>query len=441
VPVIAQRALAAVGLEARTADALLAQSSVSPSTSADILTFTVADRFPGRAARLATEYAHQYIVYSQQLNTAAIGRAKREVDARIRQLEAAHNTRSALYSSLVSKSEQLGTMAALQTANAVLVRPATHAVQVQPKPVRNGILGLLLGFVLGLCFAFLRETLDTRIRSASEISSRLGLPLLGRIPAPARSTSAKNRLMILEHPYGEKSEPFRVLRTNLDFVNLEKKAKTIMITSAVSGEGKSTTAANLAIALTQSGRSVVLVDLDLRRPYIDQFFELNGQPGLTSVALGTESLDSALVRFRNRPMPEPGDAERRPRGTLDVLRAGMLPPNPGEFVSSQAVTDILAELRARADVVLIDAPPLLGVGDALALTAKVDALILVTRLNVLRRQLLSEVQVLLETAPAPALGFVVTEAESEESYGYAYFRYEGKEPHTPAEAPLRVVGQ
>jgi Mrp family chromosome partitioning ATPase len=228
--------------------------------------------------------------------------------------------------------------------------------------------------------------------------------------------------VILEEPHGAKSEPFRVLRTNLDFVNLERHAKTIMVTSAVAGEGKSTTAANLAIALTQTGRDVVLVDLDLRQPFIDRFFDLNGQPGLTSVALGTARLEAALAQIVHRSMPRRGSSEDddHATGSLEFLRAGLIPPNPGEFVSSKTVAEILERLRDRADIVLIDAPPLVGIGDALALSAKVDALILVTRLNLLKRPLLNELDRLLASTPAHALGFVVTEAESEQGYGYGY---------------------
>src|SRR5262249_8910325 len=160
---------------------------------------------------------------------------------------------------------------------------------VQPRPVRNGIIGFALGALLGIAFAFLREALDTRVRSASEVAARLGVPLLGRVPAPPRAIRTSDKLVIVEEPAGSRSEPFRVLRTNLQFVDIDRGSRVIMVTSALSGEGKSTTAANLAVALAQAGKHVVLVDLDLRRPFIDRFFSLTGQPGLTSVALGTVS--------------------------------------------------------------------------------------------------------------------------------------------------------
>jgi Mrp family chromosome partitioning ATPase len=314
-------------------------------------------------------------------------------------------------------------MATLQAGNATLVQAAGRGVQMEPRPLRNGILGLALGVLLGIGLVFLREALDTRVRSALEVAAKLRIPLLGRVPAPPRSIRGNNKLVMIEEPATSKSEPFRVLRTSLDFVNLDCRAKSIMITSALSGEGKSTTAANLAVALAHAGKSVILVDLDLRRPFIDRFFELNGHPGLTEVALGTTHLDAALATV---PIGSHGPTRWKSlngpvkRGRLEVLKAGILPPNPGEFVSSSAIAEILAELRDRADVVVVDAPPLVGLGDALALSARVDALLLVTRLKLLRRSTLNELRRVLDAAPVPALGFILTEADADEGYDYAY---------------------
>jgi receptor protein-tyrosine kinase len=424
-----------------TAAELLDSSSVTPKTNSDLLTFSVRNGEPALATRLATAYAREYTVYRRQLDTAAIDRARSEAESRIAALEATGNAQPALYSTLVEKLQLLNTMAALQTSNAYLVRPAGAAAQIAPRPVRNMVLALALGLMLGVGLAFLRETLDTRVRSAEEISARLGLPLLGRLRAPPRKVRSKNHLVTLDDPNSPNAEAFRVLRTNLEFVNLDRQARTIMLTSAVEGEGKSTTAANLAVTLARSGRRVLLVDLDTRRPFIHRFFDLPRDDGLTRVALGHISLDAALRRVAlthssgNDALSSNGNGSGVIAGVLDVLTSGPLPPNPGEFAASKALADILRTLRERAEIVLVDAPPLLHLGDALALSSQVDALVLITRLHTLRRSMLIELRRVLDASPAEKVGFVLAGAELEDGYGYGGYGtyYTTKEQQEPEE--------
>ena len=166
----------------------------------------------------------------------------------------------------MDKEQRLRTIQALQASNSFVVQPARGASQVQPRPFRAGLLGLLVGLVLGLGLAFLREALDTRVRTAEEVSEALDMTLLARLPTPPKRLTSKDSLVMLEAPRSKESEAFRMLRTNLEFTNLEHGARVIMVTSALESEGKSTTASNLALALARSGRHVALADLDLRRP-------------------------------------------------------------------------------------------------------------------------------------------------------------------------------
>jgi capsular exopolysaccharide synthesis family protein len=422
VPAVAQRAINAARVRSRDASVLLAESSVTTAPSADLLSFSVTDQNRGLAVKLATAYAKAYTDYRRELDTSSLVQARREIEKRILQLRASGDRGSEIYASLVEKDQQLRTSELLQNSNAALVRPAKDAAQVQPRPARNGILAAVLGLVLGVGLAFLRDALNTRVRSAAEIQDRLDLPLLGRVPEPSRRRRGRKRLTMLEDPRAGEAEAYRILATNLDFVNLDRGASTIMITSASRGEGKSTTIANLAVAFARAGRRVVLVDLDLRRPSLASFFGLENGVGLAQVALGRASLASALVRI---PIVEDDNAARVSEngagpGFLEVLPSGPVPPNPAEFAGSHVLTEVLARLEEGADLVLIDAPPILQVSDAMTLSTKVDGLMAIVRLPDIRRPVLDELRRVLDSAPVVKLGFVITGASADDAYGYGY---------------------
>jgi Mrp family chromosome partitioning ATPase len=436
VPIVAERAVKEAGVD-RTGAQLLGESSVTADLNSNFLYFTVTDTDRSVARSLATAYAKAFTAYRGELDTASLKSAREDLETRMWRIRKQGGARTSLYAALASKDELLRTMEALQTSNASLVQEAGSAWKVQPKPVRSGILGFALGLVLGIGLAFLREGLDVRVRSADEIGDRLGLPLLARLPEPARALRRANKLATLAEPNGAGAEAFRMLRTNLDFVRLDQPAKTIMVTSAVGAEGKSTTAANLAVTLARGGKRVALVDLDLRRPFLHRFFPAGKHPGLTNVALGYASLEQALIKVPLIERHEAGwknsnngNGTARVDGLLEVLTSGPIPPNVDDFVGTKAVADILTVLKNRADVVVVDATPLLIVGDAMSLATAVDAILVVTRINVIRRPMLKELRRVLDAVPAGKLGFVLTGANQEESYGgygaysYRYHAYE-----------------
>jgi succinoglycan biosynthesis transport protein ExoP len=423
VPEIARRVVAAAGLRGSPLD-FLSRSGVSGQGNSDLLRFWVVDKNPDQAARLASVYASQFRDYRRELDTTGLAQARGEVLRRIARLRVARQLDSGLYARLVDKEQQLATMATLQTSNVLVVGPADHAQTIRPRPKRDAALGLALGVLLGIGLALMREALDTRPHSAEEIGDRLGFSLLGRLPRPPRKFRAAGRLLTAAHG-GPQGEAFRMLKTNLEFVNLERNCRSIMITSAVKGEGKSTTAANLAVTIARAGRRVALVDLDIRKPTLHRFFDLEGKPGIMDVALGKVALDEALTRLtlpaadgEVPAAPANGNGQNGAAGFLDVLVAGTVPPNPGEVVGSASVGQILMQLRADFDLVLVDSPPLLHVGDALALSTNVDGILLVTRLNVIDHRMLGELARLLEKSPAETLGFVLTDALADEDYGY-----------------------
>ena len=463
VPIVAGRAIALSGVSGITPGELLGSTRVAPQSGTNILTFTVTSSDPRVAERLTTAYARAFTTYRGELDTQAVRRAREEVGAKLAQLQREGKDSSRLAVSLREKDQQLATLEALQTSRTYVIREADGAVKIAPTPKKNAILGLMLGIVLGLGLAFGIEALDTRVRSANEVGERLGMPQLARLPPPPKGFAKNNRLVMLAQPTGRSAEAFRMLRTNLDFATLEMDgARTILVTSAVEQEGKSTTAANLAVAEARAGRRVVLVDLDLRVPYIDRFFNLLHADGITTVALGKIDLQTALRRIdlatgtavaSSRGAPDT-NGQAAELGSLDVLVAGSRPPDPGEFVGSRRLGEILARLRGAYDLVIVDTPPVLRVGDAMTLSTRVDGILVVTMLNVVRRPMLAELRRLLATAPAPKLGFVVTGSRGDQGgdYGYGYGGYgygeqkeipaaENQEPETAADAVIaRIAG-
>lgn len=450
VPAVAERVLEAADINDMTTEEFLAHSSASAKADADLLVLSVEAADPERAALLATEYARQFSQYRKELDTAALRRARLGLEARIDDLRKSDEGDKGLLSDLQAKAQQLGTAEALATGNTSVIRvPKTDgATKVRPRPLRNALLAGGIGLLLGIVIAFFRDAVDKRIRSADEIAERLGVPLLARVPEPPRPLQMTHRLVMLVEPNGTAAEAIRMLRTNLDFVNVERGARTIMFTSASQREGKSTTVANLAIALARSGKDVVLVDLDLRRPFLHKFFDLDAEPGLTNVVLDQATVEQALskvwVSETREQDPEPvspgktanpsrrksagdraGNGRAPAGGLLEVMTSGTLPPNPGEFVATRGLGALLDRLRERADFVLIDAPPFIGIGDAMTISAKVDGVVLVTRMNRLRRPLLGELHRLLGTSPAVMLGFVVTGARAEEDQYYGSDGYHG----------------
>jgi Mrp family chromosome partitioning ATPase/capsular polysaccharide biosynthesis protein len=426
-PEVARRALAAAGISNMSPAEVLAETSVEQKGNSDILTFWVTDPDPRRARVLADAMAQSFVAGRAELDTDVIKQARADVVARLDELREQRKRKSPAYEALELSEQQLATFETLRTKRAAVIRKAEPGYQVAPTTKRSTALGVILGLVLGIGLALALDAMDTRIRSGSEVSGRLRLPLLARLPTPPRRLAKRDELVMLAQPTGTHAEAFRMLRTNLAFTELDARARTLLITSAVEKEGKTTTAANLSLALARAGKRVALVDLDLRQPYLERFFDLPTTPGVTDVALGNTPLEEALQPIdlgtgrrssRRNAMGSNGRAEL---GTLDVLVSGPIPPDPGEFVGTRKLADILELLHDDYDAVILDSPPLLRVGDALTLSNRADGIIVVVRLRVARRAMLDEVRRLLLTSPTPALGFVVTGADAgkkDDPYGY-----------------------
>jgi capsular exopolysaccharide synthesis family protein len=277
---------------------------------------------------------------------------------------------------------------------------------VAPRKSLNLALGLLVGLALGAGGALLREQLNTTVKTPDDIESLTGSVPLGLVPF---DPAAKAQPLVTADQSDSRAEAFRTLRTNLRFADVDHPPRSIVVTSPMPGEGKSTSACNIALTLALAGSRVVLVEADLRKPRVGEYLGLDSGVGLTNVLAGQHSLDDVLVPWR--------------RETLTVLPAGPVPPNPSELLGSQHMGSLLKVLNARFDYVIIDSPPLLPVTDGAVLATLTDGAILIARHGKSSRDDLEQATHALEAVSAKLLGTVlncIPVRASGYSYGYGY---------------------
>ncbi|MFF1571162.1 polysaccharide biosynthesis tyrosine autokinase [Leifsonia sp. NPDC058292] len=294
--------------------------------------------------------------------------------------------------------------------NVQTIQPAVAPVRPSsPNVVLNVVLGLLIGLAIGVAAAILRSVLDTRIHSSHDIELVTDKPILGAV---SYDPSAKKRPLIVHaDPRNPRAESFRSLRTNLQFVNIGDQPRSYVITSSVPGEGKSTTAANLAISLAETGAKVVLIDGDLRMPKVAEYMGIEGAVGLTDVLIGRTQLSDVLQKWG--------------RGQLYVLPSGRIPPNPSELLGSSAMSTVLSALTAEFDYVIVDAPPLLLVTDAAVISKFTGGAILAAASGITKKNELAAATRALDHIGSRLVGIVVTmlPTKGPDSYGYGVYGY------------------
>ena len=416
-PAVAARALRSIHATAPTPGQLLGLSFVRADPNADILEFGVRTGNRRAAIELTTAYARAYTEVARELNVAITDAARKGVVEQLRQLEARGDSRSDFYGSLVDKEQQLRALVTLQSSNAALVRSASDAEQVQPSVLRNVLLAVVLAIVIAGGLVIGSTTFGTRLPDADDVADTLGMPLLARLPrAPVPLTTSK-RIATLAEPHGHRAVLYRLLKTKFEFATRAVEARTVMFTSVARREGRSTTVANLAVALARGGRTVALVDFDMREPILHRFFGQPRRPGFAEVVGAGVALEDALATAAF------DDAERAAggrQGELALLQAGVMASrgagHVSELLNTAALSAMLDELRARFELVLIDAPPVAQADEALALSAKVDGLVVVVSSKESRRTTLGDLRALLDCTPAVKLGLVYTGARAERMY-------------------------
>lgn len=276
-----------------------------------------------------------------------------------------------------------------------------------PNKTRNLALGLLLGVLLGVGIALLREVLDTKVRTEDDIATVSDMMPLATVPVD--EAGSNHPVFMHDDSMSLRAEAIRRLRTNLQFVDFGDRPSSIVITSSVPGEGKSTTAINLSASLADAGARVILVDADLRRPSVAKYMGFEGRVGLTTVLIGRANVADVVQPWHDT--------------TLDVLASGQVPPNPSELLGSHAMSRLLAELAATYDVIVLDSPPLLPVTDAAILSKMVGGALLVAGADGLHKKQLRASLDALAKVDAHVLGVVLNKAQRKERDRYAYEYY------------------
>ena len=359
--------------------------------------------------------------YENAYNTLLVQKKVTTSDDELSQLEKTFNLYQQIYLNLLNNRESLRLARLQNTLTVVKIDEARPNLSpVRPRVGLNTILGIVAGLVLAVSIIFLRDFLDDTIKNRDDVKRLFGLSAIGQIPN--HETPDDAGLLIATLPRSPISETYRALRTNLEFSAVDHPLKTILITSAGPGEGKSTVATNLAGALAQAGKKVLLIDTDLRRPRIHHYLNLGNRFGLSDLFLSKGKLTDVIQVYEG------------PNNTrFDVITTGAIPPNPGELLSSQRMKTLMAEAAKYAGVVIIDSAPSL-VADSQALSANADGIIIVAEAGATRAEPVRAMLESLRRSQTRILGMVLNRMKAHHSeYGGYYngYYYQGEKEDAP----------
>ncbi len=416
-----------------TTNELLGEVKVEAAPTADVLNVIATTPNPQASALLANAFATQYIAFRTSAQLAGVAAATTKIQRQIASLHVvtpehptpAQTERAALAqterATLEQTLERLGSLQAVASGGANIIGSATAPTSPNGGGLSETLaIGLLVGLAIALSLVFLLESLDRRVKTIGEFERGYRLPALVAIP----KSSSRN----LQADTSELLEPYRILRSALDFTAVTRQLDTLMVTSAVSGEGKTTVAVNLARVVALSGRRTVLVELDLRRPGTVGPFDLGAGRGVTTAITGSAKLEELLVY----PLADILN--------LCVLPSGTLPHNPSELLGSQRITDLISELASDGSMVIIDVPPLNPVADAQVLLNNpvINGAILVARVDRTTHEEVRLARSILDHHLVEPVGIVVTGVRDTGNYGYGYGPYDAAGSSIDVEIEARV---
>jgi len=365
----------------------------------------------GRVGGLKTSLEKEIASVQDDIARAQSGLAGNPDDAQRQRLETSLAQYRTTLSSLANNYNQIRIAEAQATNNVVIAKPAVVPLgPVRPRTMTNALLAMIVGGMLAVGAAFLVEYLDDTVKSPDDVTRVTGLSTLGAIARLKDAAGTQRQLIAWVQTKAPETEAYRTLRTNIQFSSVDKPVRTLLVTSSGPGEGKSTTAANLAVVMAQTGQKVILVDTDLRRPVIHKTFGVPNNVGITTALLAGQDIDLAAY-------VQPTEIEN-----LTVLTSGPIPPNPSELLGSHRMAHVIEQLSQVADLVIFDTPPVLVVTDASVLGRQVDGVLLVADAGGTREQALVQTVGELRKTGVNILGIALNRLDSR-SRGYYYYYY------------------
>ncbi len=356
---------------------------------------------------------------SNQARLSVLPKLEQQQRQLLRKLQAAQST----YQQLLKQLQEIQVVENQNVGNARVIASALVPNKpISPKVALNLALGGFLGILLGVGTALILEAMDKSIKTLDEAKKLLGYPLLGTIPQVDEKDKERQELPVLNNPYSPASTAFEILQTNLSFTMSDKALKVIVVSSSMPGEGKSFVSANLAVAKAQLGKRVLLIDADMRRPRQHNIWNIPNMIGLSNVLVGQAALYGSTAEALV---------------TLDVLTAGKIPPNPLALLESQSMASLVKDASKEYDFVIIDAPPLTAVADALNIGKLADGMLLVVRPGIANTGSVNAAKSLLEQSGQRVLGMVVNGVTAGNSYG-GYYSSKGYYGINPGEMNGKV---